>query len=283
MFFGHYLTHTMRTPTLLITFVVFFVFHCNLSDYAQPVSLAEDKQTQARNIFFPNQTEKERTRDVLRLLEQVHRLLPAEKDIIVGHDNGSNYMLIHPYLNELSQTTEESLPVLAEFINSPNYLFTRKTIYGGNRNNTITRITTVTLGEVARHQFLVIVDPVGVAYKPRKGTDGKLHPMPNHFTQGKRLEKWWEENKDKTLLQMQSDILDYYIEHEKKIGFPNERDEEFFLDPLLEKKARLPIIKKVFLYRTPHEKDIDKLVRILDGDNSPIDEDDDDSEQDDEE
>jgi hypothetical protein len=99
------------------------------------------------------------------------------------------------------------------------------------------------VGEVC---FMILegqVDPAPGSYKSRLGTDGREH---NHrgylskfcgedwFTK-KGVEQWWQGHQHQTLREMQMTALRWAIERERHIGFPQEDDKKYFLDPLLEK------------------------------------------------
>jgi len=67
-------------------------------------------------------------------------------------------------------------------------------------------------------------------YKSRTGTDGAGHNCPDYFYAVYKddLKQWWQENKDKSVLQMKVDALQWRIEEEKKIGFPDEESKKYY-------------------------------------------------------
>jgi hypothetical protein len=93
------------------------------------------------------------------------------------------------------------------------------------------------VGEVCLQIIEQQVDLVGMNYKARKGADGKWHGFSSYFSkyyvaggnQRSALKKWYDGHETKTLKEMQIEVLEWRIEHEKAIGFPGEDEKEHYL------------------------------------------------------
>ena len=173
------------------------------------------------------------------LLDQIHIIHPQNKDRIQD-DYSTNYGIVRPILRELYLESENALPVLIHFIDNKNYLYSR--VYYGSKSPMDDPVTPTTLGDSLRQLFIDIVDVTPRNnIKGRKGSNGEIYPRP-FFTSGMSLTQWWDENNGKNLLQLQQEIIDYYIKEEKRIGFPDSESEQQYLFPLLEMRQKLPFI-----------------------------------------
>jgi hypothetical protein len=105
----------------------------------------------------------------------------------------------------------------------------------------------LSVGEVC---FMIIegqVDLAGIRYKSRDGSDGYHYVHRGYFSQYCKkawytrdgLRKWWKDNKNRSLKEMQIEALKWAIARERRIGFPGKKDREHYLDPLLEELNRL--------------------------------------------
>ena len=103
------------------------------------------------------------------------------------------------------------------------------------------------VGEVCLSIIECQVDIAPDNYKSRKGVDGKSHHPGWYFSkyhtangsQRSALQKWYEENKAKTLTEIQIEVLEWRIEQEKRFGFPEEDDQKHYLIPLERQLAEL--------------------------------------------
>jgi hypothetical protein len=86
------------------------------------------------------------------------------------------------------------------------------------------------------------VDCSGGGYKSRTGSDGKMHGCRTYFSQffkdredtpGNAFGRWWKEHQRQSLREMQIEALRWAIAEERSIGFPDKKDEERYLQPLL--------------------------------------------------
>jgi hypothetical protein len=86
------------------------------------------------------------------------------------------------------------------------------------------------------------VDSMRGAYKCRKGRDGEEQGVPAYFSQffknrddspGNAFLKWWKEHQMQSLREMQIDALRWTVAQERSIGFPDKKEEEKCLQPLL--------------------------------------------------
>ena len=70
----------------------------------------------------------------------------------------------------------------------------------------------------------------------RKGADGEWHERPGFSADGifttETIDEWLKEREDKSLPEMQVEILEWLIEQERRIGFETEEDREQTLGPL---------------------------------------------------
>ncbi len=86
---------------------------------------------------------------------------------------------------------------------------------------------------------------VGMRYKSRVGTDGKSHICPNFFLENFQgdLTKWWNSNNKKSLTAMQLEVLEWRMQREEEIGFPNDVVRNKIMDELLKKRDELKSLK----------------------------------------
>lgn len=105
------------------------------------------------------------------------------------------------------------------------------------------------VGEVCLGIIEAQVITGGRGYKAREGADGKYHVSPSFLYFSKYyaapesrrsgFSKWYDDHKNKTLREMQAEALEWRIEQEKAIGFPDEKEREYFLHPLERHLAEL--------------------------------------------
>ena len=92
------------------------------------------------------------------------------------------------------------------------------------------------------------VDLAGMRYKSRTGVDGEPHGHVGFFSQFYKdeenksqnaMRRWWKEHKHLSLREMQIEALRWSIAQERRIGFPDKKDEKSYLQPLLQKLKEL--------------------------------------------
>jgi hypothetical protein len=138
---------------------------------------------------------------------------------------------------ELIEMKEAAFPVLIDHL--------KDKPYSSSISTAIFR--SLSVGEVC---FMIIegqVDLAGMRYKARTGSDGKGHTHTGYFSQYCKdgsdsrdgLARWWKEHENKSLKEMQIEALEWSIERERAIGFPNEKDREHYLNPLVKMLADL--------------------------------------------
>lgn len=138
---------------------------------------------------------------------------------------------------ELVALGKDAFPLLIEHLNDKEYSLSFSTAIWRS----------FTVGEAC---FMIIndqIDIIGMTYKGRIGKDGKDHTYVGYFEQfcsgawftKDGIERWWKENQDKSLREMQIQVLQWKIENEKKIGFPKAKDKENYLHPLVAKLREL--------------------------------------------
>lgn len=189
----------------------------------------------------------------LLLLNEIHNILPQSKDVIeTTLDSYSlNYGLVRPLLREIYLEGRDALPCLIDYFDNKNYLYSDRYIfkvadYLLPLEETVRKVT---LGNESMSLFKAIIDPTNANYKMREGKDGKLHTRPSFFfyklhDKKIKIEDWLQ---NKSLREIQQDVVDFYIQHEKDVGFGNKEDEQTYLVPLLEMRKKLPVIKQNFL------------------------------------
>ena len=188
-----------------------------------------------------------RVKHNLEVLVNFNTLLPKDKDRFLNNDTHSVYYgLARPLMREIYLEGEHALPVLSEFFESKVHLY----YYRGVRSMALGEIADASLGIVAGRLFEDIVCPVhAIRYKTRKGTDGQEHVYPNfyQFLGEQSVGEWWETNKEKSLLEIQRTVVDFYIAREKEIGFPDKSTEQEYLVPLYELRNRVPYLDPEYL------------------------------------
>jgi hypothetical protein len=130
-----------------------------------------------------------------------------------------------------------AFPVLIEHLNDAEY---SKSFY-----TAILRDFTV--GEVCAMIISRQVEPDRSGYKTRVGSDGTHHMMRNFLdtfyrskqTRREQFARWLTDRGSRTLEELQIEALRWTIEEETRIGFPEARDRELYLDPLVRKLAEL--------------------------------------------
>jgi hypothetical protein len=112
---------------------------------------------------------------------------------------------------------------------------------GGQSSGTVNHVN---VGVICSSVVMGQVDLAPVLYKSRQGDDGQWHPFRSYFHADgtfhvDNLNQWWQQRRGKTLSEMRQEIVDWYISREKEIGFATPDDEEDYLKPLLDLKAKL--------------------------------------------
>ena len=193
--------------------------------------------------LLPNEYTKEHYNALCLLLQldRGHHSLPRKKDQFCA-TYSTNYGLVRPILREIYLKGESALPVLPHFFDKTTYLFS----ISGAYNIAMDEVHVVTVGQEAKNIFLRIVDPTSHGIPKRLMFENKRQ-LYHDFLRGMTLEEWWKQNKEKSLSVIQKDILDFYIEEEKRIGFPDKESEKTYLVPLLELRTKLPFINPEYL------------------------------------
>jgi hypothetical protein len=181
----------------------------------------------------------------LAQLNEVQNVLPQNRDVMDG-TSSSNYGFVRPLLREIYLQGQFALPELIDYFDSESYLYS----VTGHGNTAPHTVAEVTLGIEARRLFDCIINPTNRNYKWRFDKDGELRLRPSFFY-SKNIKEWYQKNRDKSLLEIQREVVDYYIQHETKIGFPDKKSEQEYLVPLLELRRKLPIIKSDFFNDPP--------------------------------
>jgi hypothetical protein len=138
---------------------------------------------------------------------------------------------------ELKEMGKDAFPMLIEHVQDKGY---SRTILTSIQRS-------LSVGAVC---FMLIEDQVdigGMRYKWREGVDGKTHLHRGYFSQycgdawftQEGLKKWWKENQNYSLKEMQIAALKWDIVREKEIGFPGKDDKKNYLEPLEQKLAEL--------------------------------------------
>jgi hypothetical protein len=190
-----------------------------------------------------------RVKCYLAQLDEIQYILQPSRDVMNGVYS-SNYGLVRPLLREIYQQGQYALPELIDYFDNENYLYS----VTGHGNMPALAVGRITLGIEAKKLFNAIIDPTNANYKMRYGKDGELHVRPSFFYEkysSKTIKEWYQKNCTKSLLEIQQETLDYYIQHEKKIGFPDKKSEQNYLVPLLELRNRLPVINSELFNNPP--------------------------------
>ncbi|MBC7856106.1 MAG: hypothetical protein IAF94_21970 [Pirellulaceae bacterium] len=134
-------------------------------------------------------------------------------------------------IEALKSLGKAAFPILIEHADDPQY----------SKSISSAVLLSRSVGEVCGDLVEDQVDLSPMNYKSRKGKNGKHHGFHRDYfgkywkgvkSRREMLEKWWMENSDKSLQEMQIEALESAISDEKAIGFPTKRDEEFYLKPL---------------------------------------------------
>ena len=192
-------------------------------------------------------------RVLLNQLAMVQQFLPQDRDQINPTGYSSNYIFVRPLLREIYLEGKNALPALAEFFDNENYLYS----VSGIASMALGEVAKVTVGTTAKNIFHEIINPVpyGSGYEAkvpsRIGADGKEYrgPVFGTFSITKNCEsalQWLQQNANKSLTDIQRDVVDFYIHEEIKIGFPNEESYQRYLVPLLNLRANLPHVDNHF-------------------------------------
>lgn len=203
----------------------------------------------------PDATGKART--LLHQLSMVEGFLPPENDKI-DYDipnelnHSSNYIFVRPLLREIYLEGKDALPALVEFFDHENYLYHYGGIYSMAAGQIINRYVSIE----AKNIFREIINPVAydLCYGPkivtRIGADGREHRAPVFDTPITEIresaQQWLRQNADKSLADIQREIVDFYICEEIKIGFPDEESYQKYLVPLLNLRDNLPYVNENF-------------------------------------
>lgn len=132
---------------------------------------------------------------------------------------------------------EAAFPVLIDHVNDKGY----------SRTISTSILRSLSVGEVC---FMIIqeqVDVAGMPYKSRRGADGMEHVYRGYFSRYSKgawcsqegLKKWWAEHQNQSLKVMQIEALNWAIDRERAIGFPGEKDREYYLTPLIDQLTEL--------------------------------------------
>ena len=198
-----------------------------------------------------------KTRTLLHQLAMVENFLPPEKDktdhdILNCSGHSSNYIFVRPLLREIYLEGKNALPALADFFDNENYLYhySGYSMMSGEIMNMYVYLE-------AENIFCEIINPVAydLCYAPkfvtRIGADGLEHRKPQFNTFSitetrESAQQWLRQNADKSLADIQREIVDFYIREEIKIGFPDEESYQQYLVPLLNLRDNLPYVNENF-------------------------------------
>ena len=201
----------------------------------------------------------EKSRIMLNQLAMVQRFLPQENDQINPSGYSSNYMFVRPLLREIQIEGKNALPALAEFFDHENYLYS----VSGIGSMGLGQVSNATLGKTAKTMFYEIIYPIrhDMTYEAkivtRIGADGQEHRRPGYntgFIESRELtQRWLQQNANKSLEEIQREIVDYHIHEEIMIGFPDEESYQRHLVPLLNLRVNLPLFCNALSYRSYDE------------------------------
>jgi hypothetical protein len=173
-------------------------------------------------------------------LKEIQHILPKTRDVFNGHQHSSNYGLVRPLLREIYLEGQHALPFLSDYFDNNDYLYSVTGMY----NMPPRAVQEVTLGAEARRLFSTIIDPTNANYKMRPNKNGELCVRPSFFyneLNNKTIKTWYQKNHTKSLLEIQREVVDFYIQKEIEIGFPDKASEKMYLTPLQELRTKLPI------------------------------------------
>ena len=232
------------------TVFVSFVLGILLSMLHLPSAAQTSLRIGVEKIATPSATEKARV--LLQQLAMVQQFLPPEKDQI-NTGKSSNYIFVRPILREIYLLGKDALPALAEFFDNENYLYS---FSGANMANG--QVAKLSVGITVERIFHEIINPVprGLGYESSKmpsriGADGNEYRAPGFSTSSitetrESARQWLQQNADKSLAEIQREIVDFYIHEEIKIGFPDEESYQNHLVPLLNLRENLPYVSDRF-------------------------------------
>ena len=185
-------------------------------------------------------------RVLLNQLAMVQQFLPQDRDQINPMGYSSNFIFVRPLLQEIRLKGKNALPTLAEFFDNENYLYSVSGIASMGPGV----VGKITVGTTAKNIFRELINPVpyGLGYEGAKvpsriGGDGQEHRVPVFDTYSitetrESAMQWLQQNANKSLTEIQRDVVDFYIHEEIKIGFPNEESYQRYLVPLLNLRAK---------------------------------------------
>ena len=122
----------------------------------------------------------------------------------------------------------------------------------------------LSVGDACRRIITNQIEVVGMRYKSRLGADGKSHMCPGFIDNRYRgnLPKWWRENKEKSLVDMQVDALSWRIAQEARIGFTNQEQHDRYMGELLDKLSTLEA-KQELLSEYDAQYRVEQLIQQL--------------------
>lgn len=134
-------------------------------------------------------------------------------------------------IEALKSLGKAAFPILIAHADDPEYSRSIST------SLQLSRSVGAVCGDIVEDQ----VDLSPMNYKSRTGKDGKQHGFYRGYfgkywkgakSRREMLEKWWKDNSERSLPEMQIEALESAISDERVIGFPTKRDEENYLKPL---------------------------------------------------
>jgi hypothetical protein len=131
---------------------------------------------------------------------------------------------------ELIDMGKDAFPIFIEHVEDEGYSMSIYTSILSSR----------TVGGVCADIIDHQIDPVGMRYKTRTGSDGKWHGFngppsidyASHKSRREAYRAWWLANKDRSLCGIQQAAVRWHIKREQEIGFPDPDDREHYLVPL---------------------------------------------------
>jgi uncharacterized protein YceK len=144
---------------------------------------------------------------------------------------------------KLGEFGKRAFPILLNHLNDKEYSGPISE-FGDCPNGSLS----LSVGDVCCRIIKTQVDQAESGYKSRLGRDGQSHCHKGYFSQFFKNEgdtpqvayrRWWKEHRDQSLKQMQAEALRWAIAQERSIGFPEEKDEERYLEPLLTRLREL--------------------------------------------
>ena len=240
----------MNHKSIHIPLLLFLVHHVSLTTHVIAEEQVVSVQLSESHSNGNGNTEEEdgfsmiNVRSHLELLKRIHEYMPVENDDRKGLYS-INYDWVRPICREICEAGIDALPVLIDYLNCGEYLY--QCIPGGSDGSLVPR----TLGFEARNMFKRIADP-----KEALGYGGflSLTSSPPAFIPPFFMEhdinEWWKSNSDKALLEIQKDIVQWYIQELNALNWESEEDRDFYMLPMLELQKQLPVA--VWHYSPPH-------------------------------